>query len=257
MHLILSLTLVDYSQLAVSFMAIVAGVLTVVRYTIKKYTVNLHKRTTVHPVVVELKENQALLFDSAEKQHEKLDLVLAGVTDARTVREEESKVIQAIQKKLDEGVNNNIREHGAIFERLDRFSDEQVEQALNVVKSIAIGDSTPTLLYKTTPGEYGLIWHNKAWTEWTGLEIEDTRAGGDILAVHEDDRVVIEPSVEETGQLKEEIDITYMMVRPKTGEKVGKVWAHGYPIHTANDEAWYYVSRLKMIEPEPNWEHLS
>jgi hypothetical protein len=263
--IILALTLIEFSQVSAALVAVIAGLAAAIRFIVKKYTKNLAAKTTAHPTVVELKENQKILTDSAEAHTSKLDEVISGLDEFKEgldthmdkeekVRKKEYVVIQAIQKKLDEGSKTNKDDHTAIFTYLDKMKDGQVEQALNVVKSMAIGDKVPTLLYKTSPGEYKLIWHNNAWTEWTGLDMDDSRAGGDILSVHPDDRPTIEPSVEETGQLKEEVDVHYMLVRPKTGEKVGRVWAHGYPIHTADEAAWYYVSRIRMVEPEPGFE---
>lgn len=135
-----------------------------------------------------------------------------------------------------------------IFNELNKMSDNQLLQAMNIVKGIAYTDTNPVLIYKTSPGKYELIWINPAWTEWTGLNLEESASGGDLLAVEEEEREVLGPSIFETGQSKGVIDVKYTLIKPKTHEIVGRVWAYGYPMNVDREDAWYYVSRLRKVE---------
>ena len=156
-------------------------------------------------------------------------------------REKEYATVIALQRSIDSVLVNQ-----------DRLAAAQIEHSLGIVKGLAATDECPVLIYKTTPGEYGVIWTNTAWTEWTGLDLEETQAGGDLMAVKEGtQRDLIEPEVFTSGQEQDIVDVKYTMIKPKTGEEVGYVWAHGETMRTYNEEEWYYVARIKMAEEEP------
>lgn len=190
--------------------------------------------TTFEEILEELSTKFQTHMDNEE-------VALALVTD---LGEELKEADKAAHGKLNCMIETVMKKQGDIL-------DSQIEVALNIVKSMGITDPNPVLIYKTVPGSYAAQWVNEAWTEWTGLDLEDTRSGGDMLAVQDDERGVVGPSVTETGQMKEAVDVKYTMVQPYNHDKVvGRVWAHGYPIHTQDPNAWYYVTRIRKIEDD-------
>jgi PAS domain-containing protein len=125
---------------------------------------------------------------------------------------------------------------------------DQVETALNIIKAGGRVDPHPTLIYKITRDGYRLMWCNAAWTEWTGLDFEESASGMDLETVDAAVREDVGAVVSRAGQAKIEMDLEYDLYRPHTGEMWGRIWVHGHPIHVADPEAWYYVSRLRKAE---------
>jgi len=258
---ILAMTIAELAQLTVAVGTVVGMTVAVVRWLLKRYVISLERSTAATPAIVQLRTKQ-------DEHADKLDTLIDGVGEFKTnldshmeveesIRKDEYELVQKMQRTLNALSSSNEKDHGIIFKHLKKSEDAAIELAINTVKSMSISDSTPTLIYRTTPGNYELLWHNPAWTEWTGLELDESRAGGDLLAVAEGDRKTVGPTVEDIGQRKEEMDLEYHMINPKTGESIGYIWAHAYPIHTTREEEWFYVSRIKMIDPAPGYERLA
>lgn len=192
-------------------------------------------------------------FESTLKINKDTLVELSGALQEHMATEED--VSEKISSLVDELNESNQQDHEQLLLKLDALATAGLESAIGVIRSIHTTDVDPTMIYKIVPeGErdppFECIWHNEAWTEWTGLSLSQSQSGGDMRAITEAEYPVVEADVTRLGQEKMPMDVFYTMVRPlEDDEVVGKVWAHAYPIHTSNELEWYYVSKLRMMEP--------
>ena len=172
--------------------------------------------------------------------------------------EEENEVRAEEYKLIQESIDTNTTDHAKIFKKIDTIMEtqgvsvqRQVENTLSMVKSLYKTDEAPVLIYKVDSEGWQAIWANETWSKWTGLSIEQTRAGGDLKSIKNDaERDIIEPTITQTGQAKEEMNVEYTLQNPTTKEVIGRVAAHAEMMDPYNGKYWYYVARLTLLEEQ-------
>jgi len=243
---IIAFSIPEIAQIAIAVTTIGTITIAAIRWIMKKYVISLERQTASTPAITELKAQANDLMNEHVDHNKKLDNIVVAIQDFKKDlsghmnendrdRDKEYATVVGLQKSIDSVLVNQ-----------DKLAAAQTEHSLSIVKGLATTDECPVLIYRTTPGEYGVQWVNQAWTKWTGLNLEETQAGGDVMAIKEGtQRDLVEPEVYASGQDKELVDVKYTMIKPKTQEEVGPVWAHGYPMHTYDENVWYYIARIK------------
>jgi len=232
----------DYTEIFLGVTAIIGVLLGLSRWIVKKIEAANRDDVQLQAII----KGQEKLVGGVTKTNEDLK---EHMEEEKVIREEEYNLIQ-------ENINTNTEDHTKIFEKIDIIMEtqsisahRQVENTLSMVKSLYKLDEAPVLIYKVDPENWRAIWANETWTRWTGLSLEETRAGGDLSAIKEDsEREIIEPTVTQTGRAKEEMNLEYTLQNPTTKEVIGRVSAHAEMIDPYNGEYWYYVARLALLE---------
>jgi hypothetical protein len=234
--------LIDYTEIFLGVAAVVGVVFGFSKWLVKKIEAAHSEDEQLQEII----EGQKKLDKGMSLGQKKLE---EHMEEENKVRAEEYKLIQ-------ESIDTNADDHSKIFTKIDSIMENQqkskhrqVQNTLAMVKSLYTTDDAPVLIYKVDPQEWRAVWCNIAWTKWTGLSLEETRAGGDLKAIkHDEEREIIEPTVTRSGRAKQEMNVEYTLQNPVTHEEVGVVQAHAELIDPENGEFWYYVARLVLIE---------
>lgn len=183
--------------------------------------------------------------------------VLSQALQDHMVTEED--VTDRMKELICELKEQNQFQHESIIERLGLLEQANIQSALALVKAVHDTDEVPTMLYEVNEIDeaeglpWRCIWVNCAYLAWTGLEQANVYAGGDLLAVKDVERELVEDNVTYTGQAREEMRIDYTLIRPRTGEEMGKVHSVAIPLHVTDRDRWYYVARIIMEKPTETW----
>jgi len=239
----------DYTEIILGIVAILGVGLGFYRWNVKKVTEEIGEDQQLKDII----EGQNKLVTGIEETQKQIK---ASNTKLETHMDEELEVREEEYNLIQESIDENKVQHDKIFDKIEivmatqnKSAHRQVENTLSMVRGLYRLDPEPVLIYKTDPENWRAIWCNIAWTEWTGLSLEETRAGGDLLAIkHDSEREVIEPAVTQTGRAKEEMNFEYVLQNPSTEKVIGRVSAHAEVIDPYNDQYWYYIARIALLD---------